>query len=113
MNAVDIGNARHYRWGGDCDGWHLLDLPELSVIQERVPPGGAETLHRHALARQFFYVLQGRASFELDGVALALAPGAGLHVPPGAAHRIRNEGAEDLHFLVVSSPHSHGDRQSA
>lgn len=32
--------ARHYAWGGDNDGWHLVQRTDLSVIAERVPPGG-------------------------------------------------------------------------
>ena len=35
-------NAPHYRWGDGCDGWHLVRAPQLSVIQERMPPGTQE-----------------------------------------------------------------------
>ena len=35
----------------------MLNRPELSVIQERVPPGDRERRHLHSKARQFFYVL--------------------------------------------------------
>lgn len=108
---VSVANAEHYRWGEVCDGWHLLKLDELSVIRERVPPGVAETRHRHARSRQFFYVLDGSAVLEVDGTRHALASGQGLHVPPGAAHQFRNESAADVHFLVVSLPKSHGDRE--
>jgi mannose-6-phosphate isomerase-like protein (cupin superfamily) len=109
---IGIGNAEHYRWGQVCDGWHLLKLDELSVIRECVPPGAAETPHRHARARQFFYVLQGAAVIEVDGVRHILETGQGLHIPPGAAHQFRNESSADVHFLVVSVPKSHGDREN-
>jgi mannose-6-phosphate isomerase-like protein (cupin superfamily) len=109
---VDIGSAEHYCWGEGSDGWHLLKRDDLSVIRERVPPGGAETRHRHARSRQFFYVLEGAAVLEVDGVRHALAAGQGLHVPPGAAHRFRNESGAEVHFLVVSAPKSHGDREN-
>lgn len=55
--AVNRGNAEHYRWGADCDAWHLVKDAELSVIEECMPPGTAETLHYHQRAQQFFYVL--------------------------------------------------------
>lgn len=109
---VRIENAEHYRWAEVCDGWHLLKLDGLSVIRERVPPGVSETRHRHARARQFFYVLDGAAVLEVDGVRHALPAGSGLHVPPGAAHQFRNESDADVHFLVVSVPKSHGDREN-
>lgn len=109
---IGIANAEHYRWGQVCDGWHLLKLDELSVIRERVPPGATEIRHRHARARQFFYVLEGAALIEVDGVRHALAAGQSLHIPPGAAHQFRNDSAADVHFLVVSVPKSHGDREN-
>ena len=59
--AIAIDSAEHYVWGGVCDGWHLLKRDDLSVIRERVPAGAAETPHRHARSRQFFYVLEGEA----------------------------------------------------
>lgn len=111
MSVVDAASARHYRWGEACDGWHLLEGADLSVIEERVPPGAAEVPHRHGRARQFFYVLAGEATLALEGRLHLLGAGQGLHVPPGAVHQLRNEGALDLRFLVISAPRSHGDRE--
>ena len=111
MTPASRANARHYQWGEACDGWHLLEGEDLSVIEERVPPGGAEARHRHRSARQFFYALAGHATLEVDGVVHGLAPGESLHVPPGAAHQLRNDGTTDVRFLVISVPRSHGDRE--
>ncbi len=113
MSVVTTENAEHYRWGEECDGWHLARTPGLSVIQERVPPGGAEVRHYHQRAEQFFYVLTGTATLEVDGQVHTIQPGSGLHIPAGAAHQLRNDQAEDLTFLVISAPPSHGDRVPA
>jgi mannose-6-phosphate isomerase-like protein (cupin superfamily) len=113
MGTVSTGNAEHYIWGQGCDGWHLLADDDLSVIEERMPPGAWETRHRHARARQFFYVLEGELSIELAGTVYCIAKGHGLHVPPGDAHQVRNNGPVDARMLVVSSPPSHGDRSDA
>jgi len=113
MSPTSRANARHYLWGGACDGWHLLEGEDLSVIEERVPPGSAEARHRHCKARQFFYSLAGEATLEVDGVVHVLNPGEGLHIPPGAAHQLRNAGSVDARFLVISAPPSHGDREDA
>ena len=110
MSKVSTATARHYAWGPSCDGWHLLEGDDLSVIEERVPPGAFEVRHHHVRARQFFFVLAGEASLELDGVPHRLGVGEGLHVAPGVAHQLRNDGGSDLRFLVVSAPKSHGDR---
>ncbi len=111
MATVSTANAAHDVWGRQCDGWHLLEGDDLRVIEERMPPGTAEVRHRHARSRQFFCVLEGEATLELDGVNHRLAVGQGLHVPPGAAHQMRNDSEAELRFLVVSSPRSHGDRE--
>jgi quercetin dioxygenase-like cupin family protein len=112
MAAISTANASHYRWGEASEGWHLLEGDDLSVIEERMPPGAAEVRHRHARARQFFYVLEGELTMELDGTTHRLQPGHGLHVPPGAAHQARNDAADVLRILVVSAPRSHGDRET-
>jgi mannose-6-phosphate isomerase-like protein (cupin superfamily) len=112
MDRIDRERAEHYVWGEGCDGWHLVQRDDLSVIAERVPPGAGEVCHRHARARQFFYVLEGAAVIEVEGRRVSLGAGQGLEVPPGAAHRFHNESSADVHFLVVSHPTSRGDREA-
>ena len=107
---VSKSTADHYTWGDGCDGWHLVKQPGLSVIHERMPPGTAEARHYHAQSRQFFFVLSGIATLELDGVHETLGPQQGLEVPPGMPHQIFNESDADVEFLVISQPPSHGDR---
>jgi mannose-6-phosphate isomerase-like protein (cupin superfamily) len=111
--ALSRANAPHYAWGGGCDGWHLCAAPGLSVIEERMPPGSAETRHRHGTARQIFYVLDGALDMEIEGEMLRLRPGEALEVPPGAAHQARNATGADTRFLVISVPPAQGDRQPA
>ncbi len=110
---VSIDSAEHYTWGDGCDGWHLVNHPSISVIRERMPPGTAELRHLHKRARQFFFVLAGTAVLELNGPSHELRRGEGLEVPPGVPHQIFNKSTEALEFLVVSQPHSHGDRTPA
>lgn len=102
--------AEHYTWGDDCDGWHLVRQPELSIIQERMPPGTAEARHYHRSARQFFFVLAGTLTIELDGQLETLSAQQGLEIAPNTPHRVFNDSAEVVEFLVVSQPPSHGDR---
>jgi mannose-6-phosphate isomerase-like protein (cupin superfamily) len=110
MRPSDKSNADHYVWGGVCDGWHLLRSADLSVIQERVPPGASETKHFHTKARQFFYVLSGTATLEFADGEVTFGAGQGVQVEPGIAHRFRNKAATEVEFLVISSPPTAGDR---
>jgi quercetin dioxygenase-like cupin family protein len=107
---VSTASAEHYEWGQHCDGWHLVRNDSISVIQEQMPPGAAEQRHRHAKARQFFYVLNGKLELEMEGTTHTLAAGSGLEVPPGAAHRASNPGPEAVAFLLVSQPPAQDDR---
>jgi quercetin dioxygenase-like cupin family protein len=107
---IDRQTAQHYSWGAGCDGWHLLQTPALSVIEERMPPGASEVRHSHRAATQFFYVLDGTLSIEVSGDEYVLGKGQGVAVRAGQAHRVCNRSSKDAEFLVVSSPPSHGDR---
>jgi mannose-6-phosphate isomerase-like protein (cupin superfamily) len=107
---ISTTTAPSYPWGDACLGWHLVKNPQLGIIQETMPPGTAEVRHYHERARQFFYVLRGEGVFELAGKTLQLAPGEGIEVPPGQPHQLRNEATVPLDFLVISTPHAHGDR---
>lgn len=108
--AVSIANAAHYQWGDGCDGWHLVRSEGLSVIQEQMPPGTREVRHRHERSRQYFHVLQGALSIEVDGARCELKTSEGLEIAPGQMHQVFNDSAGLTTFLVVSQPPSHGDR---
>ena len=112
-NPISLENAEHYLWGSNCDGWRLVRTPEQSVIQERVPPGGRETRHFHARARQFFFVLEGEAVLEVAGQRHILPARTGLEIAPGSPHQFRNESDRDVIFLVISQPPGQGDRLPA
>ena len=108
--VVSVENAEHYNWGEVCDGWRLLDLDEMSVIQERVPAGSAEVMHYHAQARQFFYILEGEATMVFEEEVIVLKKGQGIEIAPQVNHQFRNRSNADVHFLVISVPPTHGDR---
>jgi len=103
-------NAEHYTWGEVCDGWHLVRTPELSIIEEQMPPGAAEARHLHRRARQFFYVLAGELTLEVGGEELHLQPGEGVEIAPETPHQALNRSAGAVRFTVTSQPPSHGDR---
>lgn len=103
-------SARRYEWGQGCHGWHLIDTASLSVIYEEMPPSASEADHKHNWAAQLFFIVEGSGDMLTDGGALTLTPGESVDVPPGAWHQLVNRSDERLCFVVVSTPHSHGDR---
>ena len=108
--VTSIENAEHYLWGGSCDGWHLLKRADMSIIQERVPPGSAEAMHYHERARQFFYILDGEASMVFEDHEVILQKGQGLEITPMTKHQFKNTSQRDVGFLVISVPTTRGDR---
>ena len=110
MEPISTATAEHYVWGEVCDGWHLVQTPELSVIEERMPPGASEQRHRHEFARQFFYVLAGVFTIEIEHHDFVLHAGEGIEVSPGQAHCAKNLSTGDVRILVTSQPPSHGDK---
>jgi len=109
--SVSKASAPHYKWGGSCEGWRLADTAALSVIEERVPPGGEEVRHFHRIARQFFYVLEGEATLEVEGVMHKVVGGSGIEIAPGQRHKFLNKSERDVCFLVISTPSTKGDRE--
>jgi mannose-6-phosphate isomerase-like protein (cupin superfamily) len=116
-HIVSTDSAEHYTWGGprgtDCDGWHLLKTPALSVIEELMPPDTSEVRHAHVHARQFFYVLEGELTLEVEERDFVLRAGQGLEIAPGQRHQAINRSENRVRMLVTSQPPSHGDRVNA
>jgi mannose-6-phosphate isomerase-like protein (cupin superfamily) len=115
--SIDTTTAEHYKWGGpnntDCDGWHLVKTAELSVIEELMPPGTSESRHKHGKSRQFFYVLAGELTMEVEHHDFAVTAGKGIEVHPGQAHQAMNRSAGPVRIMVTSQPPSHDDRVPA
>lgn len=110
MPKITVENSEHYFWGNKCEGWYFLNREDITIIKERMPPGTSEALHFHEKARQFFYILHGTASIEIEGIPIQVGSGEAIEIPPKVKHLIRNQGPEPLDFVLVSSPTTHGDR---
>lgn len=107
---ISKANAEHYLWKNICDGWHLVQRDDLSIISEKMPAGTAEDIHYHEKSRQFFYILSGTAPMLMDNETIILRSGEGIEVRPGSTHQLRNDSEGDIEFIVISAPKSHGDR---
>jgi mannose-6-phosphate isomerase-like protein (cupin superfamily) len=101
---------KHYVWGAACDGWNLVDNSALSVKQEKMPAGTSEELHYHQYAQQFFFILKGRAQFQIEDSTIEINTGEGLHIEAGKKHRILNTSQEDLEIILCSQPSTLNDR---
>lgn len=109
-SVLSKNNTPHYNWGEGCDGWVFVENENLSVKQERMPAHASERLHYHTKAQQFFFILKGIATFEIESESIEVKANEGLHIEAGKKHRIINNGEDDLEFILSSQPATKSDR---
>ncbi len=107
---INRQTAEHYLWKDICDGWHLLKTDGLSVIAEKMPPQTFEDMHCHERARQFFYILSGKAEMRFENSAEILEQGDGIEIEPFLFHQMSNPFDSPVEFMVISMPKAHGDK---
>ncbi len=70
---------------------------KMSIVQ---PGKSTHAPHRHP-EEEFFYILEGKASFYLNGKTVEVSPNTSLYCPPNSEHGISNAGDQDLKYLVI------------
>ncbi|MCU7618783.1 cupin domain-containing protein [Chryseobacterium sp. PBS4-4] len=70
---------------------------KMSIVE---PGKSTHAPHRHP-EEEFFYILEGKASFYLDGKTVEVGPNTSLYCPPNSEHGISNAGDTDLKYLVI------------
>jgi mannose-6-phosphate isomerase-like protein (cupin superfamily) len=111
MKALNKHNAlHHYKWGNNCDAWVFVDTNELSIKLESMLKQTEESLHYHKKALQFFFILKGIATFEIEKEVFSVRQNEGFHISAGKKHRIINNTKSNLEFILSSQPSTNNDR---
>ncbi len=100
----NTSNTPKVEWADNCFSWNLIDRREFSLKMEEIPPGGSSDSHFHASSFQFFFILEGKATIELEGIQFKLKPNEGIEIPFRKKHQITNSSNENLRFLLISCP---------
>jgi len=74
---------------------------DFKVKRMVVRPGKRLSYQRHARRSEHWFVVQGRGRVTIEGEQRPVAAGTAVDVPVTAAHRIENDGGEDLVFIEV------------
>ncbi len=93
---VESTKAGYQYWFADkkfADGKTV----KLSVVR---PHEATHAPHHHA-EDEFFFVLEGKAEFYLDGRTKVVGPYTSLYCPSNVEHGIRNVGDTELRYLVI------------
>ncbi len=91
----------------------ILDLSNApvknqSLAEASVPAGTCTSRHYHRASEEFYFILEGRGTMEIDGESQNVAPGDAILIPAGAWHQITAD--DDLRFLCCCAPpYSHED----
>jgi quercetin dioxygenase-like cupin family protein len=106
MNTPEIVRpGEHAVWRADKMGKStIFESPRLLVGLNAFEPGQAHALHAHQGMDKFYYVLEGRGRFLLDGSERAMQAGDLLVAPDGVPHGIENDSGARLLVLAVLAP---------
>jgi mannose-6-phosphate isomerase len=77
------------------------DAPDHKVKRIVVEPGKRLSYQKHAKRAEHWFIVSGTAQVTLDGKVTERGPGQAIDIPQGSAHRIANEGTDDVVFIEV------------
>lgn len=81
----------------------LADEPDHKLKRITVFPGKRLSLQRHRRRSEHWYIVQGGAVVTLDDRKISLEAGSSVDIPKGAAHRVENQGADNMVFIEVQT----------
>jgi quercetin dioxygenase-like cupin family protein len=95
-DKIEKTEAGYQYWFVDKD---LADgkTLKMSVVK---PHAATHAPHRH-VEEEFFFVLEGKVEFYLNGKTKIVGPFSSLYCPPNVEHGIRNVGDTEAKYLVV------------
>ena len=59
-----------------------------SLAEASLPTGASTQRHHHKLSEEIYFLLEGTALMEIDGIEREVGPGYAILIPPGARHQI-------------------------
>ncbi len=83
--------------GSDTDG-------AAAVVHLTVPKLSGPPLHRHSREDEWFYLLDGELTFDVDGQRFSAGPGSSAFAPRGTVHTYQNFHDEPARLLVMVTP---------
>jgi PelA/Pel-15E family pectate lyase len=96
VSRIETTKAGYQYWFADMN---FLDGRTLKLSAVR-PHEATHPPHQHG-EDEFFFILEGRAEFFLDGKSRIVEPLTSLYCPPNVMHGIRNVGDSELKYLVI------------
>ncbi len=115
MHAANIADATPFvtKDGSsirEVAGAVSLPAAHQSLAEATVAPGTATEEHYHRVSEELYYFVAGTGRVRVDGEERVVGPGDCVVLPPGARHKLCNDGDEPLVLLCCCAPaYSHED----
>lgn len=76
----------------------------MAVVSLTVPKFSGPLLHRHSREDEWFYVLEGQLTWQVDGRRFTGGAGSSAFAPRGTVHTFQNFHDGTAHILVMVTP---------
>jgi mannose-6-phosphate isomerase-like protein (cupin superfamily) len=94
---------------------HLMKIPNADFLERtgseqlaarlwRLPPGSANTLHKHLRQEEFYFVLEGTGRMRVGDQTLTVPRHGGVLVGPDQLRQVFNDTAAEALWLIVGAP---------
>jgi uncharacterized cupin superfamily protein len=94
---------------------NLMKIPNADFLERagsenlgarlwRLPPGSANTLHKHVRQEEFFFVLEGTGRMRVGNETLTVPKHGGVLVGPEPLRQVFNDTETDVLWLIVGAP---------
>ena len=70
----------------------------------RLPPGSANTLHKHVRAEEFYFVVEGVGRIRIGEETLTVPQHGGVLVGPACLLQVFNDSPNEVLWLIVGAP---------
>jgi mannose-6-phosphate isomerase-like protein (cupin superfamily) len=83
-------------------------VEQQSLAEASLAAGGETQRHYHKLSEEIYFILEGKATMEIDGESREVGPSDAVLIPRNAWHQIK--ALTDIRFLCCCAPvYSHDD----
>ena len=94
---------------------NLMKIPNADFLERtkseilgarlwRLPPGSANTLHKHIRAEEFYFVVEGVGRIRVGEETLTVPKHGGVLVGPNQLRQVFNDTEADTLWLIVGAP---------
>jgi mannose-6-phosphate isomerase-like protein (cupin superfamily) len=94
---------------------NLMKIPNADFLERtgsenmgarlwRLPPGSANTLHKHLRAEEFYFVLEGTGRMRVGGETLTVPKHGGVLVGPEQLRQVFNDTDTETLWLIIGAP---------